>query len=420
MKDDEGKPIEEGAAGAPEGAVSEPSADDIQGMYDELGIKSPAPTSKPKERPKTAAVRAKDVPKDGARDSDAGSKKDDDDKGKSKDAPASDDDGDSGNKADPKGEKKREDAGKVPDESKEADGGVRDAKSRGEGDAERDGEGSSKQGDDGAGQETHEPSGSEEEGKDDEEGKRPGKSNPAVEQRFQKLTDESRAKDAKIEELQKQIDENNQKQREAEIAEKDPQYTVEDFKKVRDNSTGEIRELSDDEAELAHRRWKDGYDQRQAERDAQANHEKAIEQYKAEASEKMMKSSVEAYDALVELYETTPELDANNKEKFDPDFAAIVMPLIHDMVTYQEGTEPSEENREKGIKPVILGVKMNPKKIVDAMKKIQQSKRDLPLNGTSDTVESASDKKVEHGRSSDSMINAANDMYRDLGIKKRL
>lgn len=408
---EDGSPIEEVEVDPDrqEGATIEPTQEQVKSLYEDLGIKASVPTGKAKGRPKAADVRAKASDKDGAGDPAAGKQADDDDKDKSKDAPAADADGDAGDGTDAKGAKDSKEAGKVQDEPKETDGGVRDDKPEGKKDSERGGEEDTNDGTSGAG---------EDEGKSDpaeEEGKRPGKSNPAVEQRFQKLTEESRAKDARIEELEQQIKENELKTREAQIAKEDPEYTVEDFKKVRDEY-GEIHELDDDQAELAFRRWKDGFEQRKAEREARFNREQSDEQRRQEESEKLMRDSVAAYDELMGIYETTPQLDDTSPE-FDEEFSKLVMPLINDGVIYKEGTEPGNE---EGLQPIIVGIKMSPSKVVEAIKSVRDAKRTLPLNGTSDNVESRSNVNVQHSRSSDPTVKAANELYSHLGIDKRL
>lgn len=408
---EDGLPIEavEVDADRQEVAAIEPTQEQVKSLYEDLGIKASVPSGKAKGRPKAAAVRAKASDKDGAGDSADGKPADDDDKDKSKDAPAADADGDAGDGTDAKGAKDSKEAGKVQDEPKETDGGVRDDKPEGKKDSERGGE-----------EDTNDGTGKsgEDEGKQDsaeEEGKRPGKSNPAVEQRFQKLTEESRAKDARIEELEQQIKENELKAREAEIAKEDPEYTVEDFKKVRDEY-GEIHELDDDQAELAYRRWKDGFEQRKVEREAKFNREQSEEQRRQDEAEQLMRNSVAAYDELMGIYESTPQLDETSPE-YDAEFSKIVMPLINDGVIYQEGTEPGNE---AGVQPVIVGIRMKSSKVVDAIKSIREAKRTLPLNGTSDTVESRSNVNVNHSRSSDPTVKAANELYSHLGIDKRI
>lgn len=406
--------IEAGAAGAPEGAFEQPTTDDIQAMYDDLGIKSPAPTEKPKGRPKTANVRAKDDTKNGAGDTDSGAEKDDADKGESKNAPNSSKDGDSGDDSDSKGAKKRKDSTEVSDKSEKADEGVRDDKSGGEEHSERGSKEDADAGDGGTGQDADE-SGDEEEAGKDSEGKRPGKSNPEVERRFQKLTSEVRERDQLIEELEKEIQTIQRKQQEAQVSQEDPEYTIDDFRKVRDED-GNILDLDNEQAELAWRRWQDGYNQRKAERDARVSRDEALHQSQREAAEHLMRSSVAAYDTLVGIYENTPELNVESPQ-FDQEFSDQVMPIIEDAVIYQKGTEPGNTS---GQKPVIVGLKVDPNRIISAMNAIRHSKRRIPLNGMQDTVESSSNTRVSHSRSSDPTVKAANDLYKELGITKRL
>jgi hypothetical protein len=70
--------------------------------------------------------------------------------------------------------------------------------------------------------------------------------------------------------------------------------------------------------------------------------------------------------------------------------------------------------------PVIVGLKVDPKKILAALRSIGNKKRNLPLNGVNDNVESRSNVNVPHSRSSDPTVNAANDLYKELGINKRI
>jgi hypothetical protein len=400
--------IEAGAAGAPEGAVNQPSTEDIQSMYDGLGIKATAPSGKPKGRPKASDVRAKNSPKDAAGNTDARDSKNDDDKGKPKDAPNPGKDGDSGNDIDEKGTKERKDTAKVSDKSEETDDSVRKAKPGSEDDSKRGSEEDPKPGDNGSGQEEDKQESSE------EEGKRPGKSNPKIEQRFQRLANESREKDEVIADLQQKLQAATSAQQQTQIDQEDPEYTIDDFRKVRDENDN-ILDLDENQAELAFRRWKDGYDQRKTEREAKVNHERQAEEGRAAAIHALMDSSVRAYDTLTGLLDTYPQLNSEHKE-FDQELSDSVMPIIQDMVIYQPGTEPDNQN---GTQPVVIGLKMDPTKILDAMNKIRESKRTLPLNGVNDNVEVKSNVNVPHSRSSDPTVNAANELMKSLNINKR-
>lgn len=413
---EDGTPIEQqqqqpkpGEAGHAEGRAPEPASDDVQKMYDELGIKATAPNSKSTKRPKAANVRDKDVSKNDAGNSDDGRKKHDDGKGKPKNAPDSDKDGASGDDADAKGAKKREEDGKVRGESEEADEGVRKDKSRTEEDSERGSEEGAESGNNGDGQEEDESGASE------EEGKRPGKSNPKIEQRFQKLIQEVKERDEVIEELQRKLQEATTQQRQAQIDQEDPEYTVEDFKKVRDEQ-GNILDLDDDQAELAFRRWQDGYNQRKAERDARLNRDQALQEAQQKYQQEQMQKSVEAYDTLTGLVDSFPELDVRS-DKFDQELSDAVMPIIEEVIIYQEGTEPGNPD---GNQPIIAGMSMNPKRMLEVINKIKNAKRTLPLNGINDTVESRSNVNVPHSRSSDPVVNQANELYKTLGIDKRI
>lgn len=414
-------------AGAPEGKVeAEPSANEIKELYEATGVKAPVPTGKPKGRPKTSDVRAKDDKKNASGNSNSGSEeKDDDDKSKSKNAPASSKDGDSGGKADSKGSKDSKATGKVQDESGDSDEGVRDSESAGKSDSERGREEDSEQRTERTGQEAHdEGSEAEEEGDDEKnnEVKRPGKSNPEVEKRMQRLAAERKEALERAEKAEKALQETTRKQAQERVAQEDPEYTIQDFKKVRDNKTGEIKELNDEEAELAWRRWKDGYDQRATERQARENYEAERVERAEATTRQLMKDSADAYDAIAGLMDEFPELvekfpDGTVNENFDEDFATDALPIIQEAIEYLPGTEPGNPNDKL---PVIVGLKIDPKKILKAFKGISNKKRSLPLNGVNDNVESRSNVAVPHSRSSDPAVNAANELYQELGIKKRI
>ncbi len=416
-------------AGAPEGAVGEATTSEVKKMYDDLGIKAPVPSDKPKGRPKAAdGGDKKTAKKDDASGKPGEGRKADDGKDKSRTASASDSDGADGNDADASGKKVS---------SKDGKDGEKDSKVSGDGDKDADsvqkaepsdngktpksGEGDAKSGDDGTGEEDGKSGAASEEGKEDE-GKRPGKSNPEVEKRMQRLAADRKEALERAEKAEKQLQETTRKQAQEKVAQEDPEYTVDDFRKVRDNKTGDIIELDAEKAELAWRRWKDGYDQRATERDARANYE-ADRVQKAEATTRqMMKDSADAYDALAGLMDEYPELvekfpDGTVNENFDEDFAADVLPIIQEAIEYLPGTEPGNKNDKL---PIIVGLRIDPKKILVAMKGISNKKRNLPLNGVNDNVDSGSGVNVPHSRSSDPTINAANDLYKELGIKKRI
>lgn len=231
---EDGTPIEAGSAGAPEGAVIEPTAEDVGKMYDELGIKAPKPTGATKGRPKASDVRTKDSGKKGAESSDSGSGQNTDDENESEDAQASNKNGGAGRKGNSDGEKTGKDSGELREESEEAGGGVRKTESKPNGDSESGREEDSELGDDGAGQEAHESD------DETEEGKRPGKSNPKIEQRFQRLTQEKRAAEERAAELERQLQEKEQAVYRSKIAQEDPEYAIEDFAKVRDEDGNQL------------------------------------------------------------------------------------------------------------------------------------------------------------------------------------
>ena len=368
----------------------------VSELYKDLGIDAPVPTGKTKGRPKSSNVRAEDAKADGDKDTESGRQEKAQSKGEQKDAPASNKDGDLRDDTDEKGKKVGEDSGKVSEKPDEADKGVRKDKSETEEDTESGSE-------DDAGE------------RDESAGKRPGKSNPEVEKRFQKLTNEVRERDERIEELSRQLQESTRQYQEQQVASEDPEYTMEDFRRVRDEN-GEILDLDDDQAELAFRRWQDGYNQRKSEREAAYQHQQQQEQLAHETTQRLMESSAQAYDTLTGIMDEYPELNPDSQE-FDEELSIDITPVISDMIIYQPGTEPGNEG---GYQPVIVGLKMDPTKILGVINKVKAAKRNLPLNGGYDNVEVGSSVGYHRGRSSDTMVNAANDLYKELGIEKRL
>ena len=368
----------------------------VSELYKDLGIDAPVPTGKTKGRPKSSNVRAKDAKADGDKDTESGRQEKAQSNGEQKDAPASNKDGDLRDNTDEKGEKVGEDTGEVSEKPGEADKGVRKDKSETEEDIEQGSE-------DDAGE------------RDESAGKRPGKSNPEVEKRFQKLTNEVRERDERIEELSRQLQESTRQYQEQQVASEDPEYTMEDFRRVRDEN-GEVFELDDDQAELAFRRWRDGYNQRKSEREAAYQHQQQQEQLAHETTQRLMESSAQAYDTLTGIMDEYPELNPDSPS-FDEELSNDITPVISDMIIYQPGTEPGNEG---GYQPVIVGLKMDPTKILGVINKVKAAKRNLPLNGGYDNVEVGSSVGYHRGRSSDTMVNAANDLYKELGIEKRL
>lgn len=405
-------------AGQSEGAASEPSAAEIKELYDATGVKAPVPTGATKGRPKASTVRAQDDKKNGAGSSDSKRQgaEDADDKNKSANASDSNSDDGSGNKADPKGSKNGSDDDGVQDESGKTDKAVRDAKSRGEEDSERRREEDANGGAGADESAEHDAEGTAEGESTDEEGvKRPGKSNPAVEQRFQKLTNDLKEKDAEIERLNADLRKTAEQRAQTKVAEADPEYKIEDFKMVRDNKTGEIKELTEEQAELAWHRWKQGYDQRAEERQAEVSRQAGLAQRETEITNRIMKESVEAYDTIASLMEEYPEL-VSTSGQFDEDFAAEALPLIEEALEYMPGTEPGNE---AGNTPILVGLRVDPRRTLQALKKVNSKKRGLPLNGVNDNVESRSNVAVPHSRSSDPTVQAANELMKELKIDKR-
>lgn len=403
--------VESNGANGTGGAVADASAKDIQSMYDDLGIKAKAPASKSSKRPKADDGGDKKTAKqdDASGESGQEQKEDDDSKDKSKATPAANSDGVDGNATDEKGKKNSSKDGKdgkkdgeVQESGESDEAGVQKDESSDNEKTGETGEDADSEGDEGT-------------GRDAEEGKRPGKSNPEIEKRFQKLTSEVKERDEVIAELQQKLQQSSIQQAQAKIAQEDPEYTIEDFLKVRDED-GNILDLDPERAELAWRRWKDGFDGRAAEREARANFE-ASQQEKAEAqTRQLMKDSADAYDTLAGLMDEYPEL-VSTSGQFDEEFAREAMPIIEEAVQYLDGTQPGNP---EGKSPVIVGLKINPKTILKALKNIDSKKRNLPLNGVNDNVESRSNVSVPHGRSSDPNVNAANQLYKELGINKRV
>lgn len=437
MNEDE-KPIEgvedgnqssnERPAGQVEGSAPEPSTDEVKQMYEELGIKAPVPTGKSGKRPKANDGGGKKASEqdDASGKSERQQGKDDGSK-QSKASSASDSDGKNGNGADSSGAKggkasgkDGEENGKVSKTDSEDEEGVSGSKSSDNGKTPKSGEDGSEEGNRGAGDDGNEQ-GSEakkesEDGSEEEQGKRPGKSNPEVEKRMQRLAAERKEALERAEAAEKKLQEATQKQEQAKIAQEDPEYTIDDFRKVRDNKTGEILELNPEQAELAWRRWKDGYDARAEQRQAKQNYAARVREHEEAQTRQLMDRSVKAYDALAGLMDEYPEL-VSTSGKFDEDFAAEAMPIIQESIEYLPGTEPG--NPDDNL-PVIIGLRIDPNKILKALKGISTKKRSLPLNGVNDNTERPSGVSVPHGRSSDPNIQAANELYKELGIDKRL
>ena len=215
--------------------------------------------------------------------------------------------------------------------------------------------------------------------------------------------------------MNQELQKTTQAQAQAKVAEADPEYKIEDFKMVRDNKTGEIRELTDEQAELAWHRWKSGYEQRSEERQAEINRQAGLAQRETEVTTRIMSESVQAYDTIASLMEEYPEL-VSTSGQFDEDFAAEALPIIQEAIEYMPGTEPG--NTEERL-PIIVGLRVDPRKILSALKKVNNRKRGLPLNGVNDNVESRSNVAVPHSRSSDPTVQAANELMKELKIDKR-
>ena len=254
----------------------------------------------------------------------------------------------------------------------------------------------------------------EEDSEDDEEnvGKRP-QSNPKIERRFQKLTRDIRERNDYIERMQRQQEELEQRLQQYERqarAQDDPEYTIDDFRRVRDED-GNIVDLNPAQAELAYYRWKQEYDERQAQREALYNAQQEYSQSQAQQEQQVMESSVRAYDTLVDVLESYPELDVRSEE-FDEELSDAVMPLIENSVIYAPGTEGTDT-------PVIVGLRVDPYQLVKAMSAVRKAKREMPLNGAYDNVDNSAGRSVPRSQSSDALINQANDLMKELGYNKR-
>ena len=272
---------------------------EVAELYKDLGINAPVPSGKAKGRPKAnAGGGGKTAKKDDASAKSGQGAKADDSQDKSKTASTSDKDGGAGDETDEKGEKVVKASGKDGDTDREVSDADSDDESRVSEDEPRDNEASGE-----AGQEDDE--------EDDARVKRPGKSNPEVERRFQKLTNEVREREERIEALERQLQESTKQFQEQQVASEDPEYTMEDFRKVRDEN-GDVFELDDDQAELAFRRWQDGYNQRKSEREAAYQHQQQQEQIQHATTQRLMESSAQAYDTLTGIMDEYPELNPNS------------------------------------------------------------------------------------------------------------
>lgn len=416
---DDGNQPTAGSIGAPEGApAATPSSDEIAELYKATGVKAPVPTDKAKGRPKANGSGAKADSKqdDESGSSGQGKNGDDDGSDKSKTSSASSKNGSDGGAADSKGSKNGASDGKdgdtdskVSKDGSDDEEGVRKNESRNNGDASKRGEEDDDQGNGRDGKDGGES------GDSEEEGKRPGKSNPEVEKRMQRLAADRKEALERAQKLEQELAQERRAKEQAKIQQEDPEYTIDDFRKVRDRE-GNIHDLTPEQAELYWRRWKEGYEQRAAERDAKETRSAAQQAQAEEQTRQLMKTSVEAYDSLAAMMDEYPEL-VSTSGKFDKDFAADAMPIIAESVEYLAGTEPGNA---EGNLPVIVGLKVDPRKILDALKRNSERKRTLPLNGVRDNVDSGSNVSVSHSRSSDPVVNQANDLYKDLGIKKRI
>lgn len=254
----------------------------------------------------------------------------------------------------------------------------------------------------------------EEDSEDNEEnvGKRP-QSNPKIERRFQKLTRDIRERNDYIERMQRQQEELEQRlqqyERQAQ-AQDDPEYTIDDFRRVRDED-GNIVDLNPAQAELAYYRWKQEYDERQAQREALYSAQQEYFQSQAQQQQQVVESSVRAYDTLVDVLESYPELDVRSEE-FDEELSNAVMPLIENSVIYAPGTEGTDN-------PVIVGLRVDPRQLVKAMSAVRKAKREMPLNGAYDNVDNPAGRSVPRNQSSNALINQANDLMKELGYNKR-
>ena len=364
-------------------------------LYEEFGVKADVP--KTRGRPKKSDSGDEGKSEVDKRTSNT-KRGDGSNQSKPKDEASSDDNDDSGNESQKVVKKDAKDNSKVSKDAEKTGDGTDEDKSEQDGSSERGSSGDSERDDEG--------------NESGEEVKRPGKSSPAAERRIRQLNSEKNEAVARAEQAERKYAQLQQQLDQERVQLEDPEYTLEDFRHVQDEN-GNILELDDIQQELAYRRWKDGYNERQAERENQALQSQIQDYREYQQSEEIMRKSVEAYDLLNNILENTAELDVRS-DKFDKEFSDTIMPLIEGSLEYAPGTEPGNPY---GNNPVITGFSLDPRLILQAASTLRNTKRNIPLNAFDATVESE-DAAYYHSPSSDPLEQAADKLYKMYGIKK--
>lgn len=364
-------------------------------LYEEFGIKADVPKSRGRPKKSDSGDEGKsEVDKRTSNEK----RKNGSNQSKPKDEASSDDNDDSGNESQKVVKKDTKDNSKVSKDAEKTGDGTDEDKSEQDGSSERGSSGDSERDDEG--------------NESGEEVKRPGKSSPAAERRIRQLNSEKNEAVARAEQAERKYAQLQQQLEQERVQLEDPEYTLEDFRHVQDEN-GNILELDDIQQELAYRRWKDGYNERQAERENQALQSQVQDYREYQQSEEIMRKSVEAYDLLNNILENTAELDVRS-DKFDKEFSDTIMPLIEGSLEYAPGTEPGNPY---GNNPVIAGFSLDPRLILQAASTLRNTKRNIPLNALDATVESE-DAAYYHSPSSDPLEQAADKLYKMYGIKK--
>lgn len=364
-------------------------------LYEEFGVKANVPKTRGRPKKSDSGDEGKSEVRDKASDAKRG---DDSNQSKPKNEASSDDNDDSGNESQKVVKKDAKDNSKVSKDAEKTGDGTDEDKSEQDGSSERGSSGDSERDDEG--------------NESGEEVKRPGKSSPAAERRIRQLNSEKNEAVARAEQAERKYAQLQQQLEQERVQLEDPEYTLEDFRHVQDEN-GNILELDDIQQELAYRRWKDGYNERQAERENQALQSQIQDYREYQQSEEIMRKSVEAYDLLNNILENTAELDVRS-DKFDKEFSDTIMPLIEGSLEYAPGTEPGNPY---GNNPVITGFSLDPRLILQAASTLRNTKRNIPLNALDATVESE-DAAYYHSPSSDPLEQAADKLYKMYGIKK--
>lgn len=364
-------------------------------LYEEFGVKADIPKTRGRPKKSDSGDEGKsEVDKRTSNEK----RKNGSNQSKPKDEASSDDNDDSGNESQKVVKKDAKDNSKVSKDAEKTGDGTDEDKSEQDGSSERGSSGDSERDDEG--------------NESGEEVKRPGKSSPAAERRIRQLNSEKNEAVARAEQAEHKYAQLQQQLEQERVQLEDPEYTLEDFRHVQDEN-GNILELDDIQQELAYRRWKDGYNERQAERENQALQSQIQDYREYQQSEEIMRKSVEAYDLLNNILENTAELDVRS-DKFDKEFSDTIMPLIEGSLEYAPGTEPGNPY---GNNPVITGFSLDPRLILRAASTLRNTKRNIPLNALDATVESE-DAAYYHSPSSDPLEQAADKLYKMYGIKK--